>query len=180
MCNLIERLLVTIRAVYNVELHLPIVPLCGHYHSNTKSCNNNSIKFFPFQGENFDICGVAAIISAILFTNTSIQCSLFKKIRIPKLAWLSKLQHYADYARWLLIMWFIKNKIDESSIGILKIKDDENEPIVVNYKCDNSKITDGENEPVVINYKCDSKDEVIWSVGQKFKSIVLVVAFKTI
>ena len=59
----------------------------------------------PFQGDNFNVCGIAVIISATILTRH------FNVIPIEETMWLSNIDIYSEYCRKMLITWFLEGKI---------------------------------------------------------------------
>ena len=70
----------------------------NHYASH---CFQNKL----FRGDNFDVCGVAVIISATILT------SYFNALPIAGPMWLSNTDIYSEYCRKILITCFLEGKI---------------------------------------------------------------------
>ena len=76
-----------------------------HTGSSDNHCASHCLQNMPFQGDNFNVCGVAVIISA------TILIGYFNAIPIEETMWLSNIDIYSEYCRKILITWFLETKI---------------------------------------------------------------------
>ena len=76
-----------------------------HTGSPDNHCGSRCFQNKPFQGDNFNVCGVAAIISATILT------SYFNALPIAETMWLSNTDIYREYCRKMLITCFLEGKI---------------------------------------------------------------------
>ena len=76
-----------------------------HTGSSDNHCASHCLQNMPFQGDNFNVCGVAVIISATILTD------YFNAIPIEETMWLSNTDIYSEYCRKMLITWFLEGKI---------------------------------------------------------------------
>ena len=77
---------------------------CG----KTKKCNQEYYQNPPFQVPNIEICGVICLLSVFLIANGIVNHdsrSLPESVR-----WLHKVYNYSDYARYVLIKWYLQGK----------------------------------------------------------------------
>ena len=82
---------------------------CEETHSGkTKKYNQECYKNAPFQGPNMKICRVICLLSILLIANGIVDHdsrSLPESVR-----WLHKVYNYSDYARYVLIKWYLQGK----------------------------------------------------------------------
>ena len=90
--------------------------------STAQVYDHKLISNFLFQGNNFDICGVAAIFTALIFTDPSLRACIIATRELPEcVTWLSQFQDYTDYARAVLVIWFTRKRINVTDIGLPKV-----------------------------------------------------------
>lgn len=119
----LDFLLSSINTVYNTSQQNFNVVEVSHklQGSNTvvHICKDKCIKFFPYQGPNKNICGVACLLSAILVTESSLVNHVQLSRSLPdNFRWLSKLHNYNNFARCLLMKWYVSG-IELKDIGLL-------------------------------------------------------------
>ena len=74
-------------------------------------CNQDCLSL-PYQGPNMTICGVAALISAILLSDKGLD-----QTTLPEsLKWLQQIHQYNDFARCLFIKWYVQRNIEAKDI----------------------------------------------------------------
>ena len=66
---------------------------------------SHCVQNMPFEGDNFNVCRIAVIISATILTG------YFNTIPIEETVWLSNIDIYSEYYRKMLITWFLEGKI---------------------------------------------------------------------
>ena len=74
----------------------------------TKKCNQECYQNAPFQGPNIEICRVICLLSIFLIAYGTVNHdsrSLPESVR-----WLHKVYNYGDYARYVLIKWYLQGK----------------------------------------------------------------------
>ena len=76
-----------------------------HTGSSDNHCMSHCLQNMPFPGVNFNVCGVAVIISATFLTD------YFSAIPIEETMSLSNIDIYSEYCRKMLITWFLEGKI---------------------------------------------------------------------
>ena len=80
------------------------------------------ISNFLFQGNNFDICGVAAIFTALIFTDLSLRACIIAIRELPEcVTWVSQFHDYTDYVRVVMVIWFTRKCINVTDIGLPKV-----------------------------------------------------------
>ena len=80
------------------------------------------ISNFLFQGNNFGICGVAAIFTALIFIDLSLRGCIMVTHELPEcVTWLSQFQDYTDYVVAVLVIWFTRKYINVTDIGLPKV-----------------------------------------------------------
>ena len=89
--------------------------------STAQAYDHKFISNFLFQGNNFDICGVAAIFTALIFTDPSLICIMATRELPECVTWLSQFQDYTDYAMAVLVIWFTRKCINVTDIGLPKV-----------------------------------------------------------
>ena len=100
MITVTSKMFQAIFSLFQVELSLSTAQVYDH----------KFISNFLFQGNNFDICGVAAIFAALIFADPSLRACIMATRKRPEcVTWLSQLQDYTDYGRAVLVIWFTKN-----------------------------------------------------------------------
>ena len=81
--------------MFQVELSLSTAQVYDH----------KFISNFLFQGNNFDICGVAATFTALIFTDPSLRACIMAARELPEcVTWLSQFEDYTNYARAVLVI----------------------------------------------------------------------------
>ena len=97
--------------VWDYNLHTDIgTTVCvklAHDHTGSPDnhCASHCFQNKPFRGDNFNVCGVAVIISATILT------SCFNALPIAETMWLSNTDIYSEYCRKMLITCFLEGKI---------------------------------------------------------------------
>ena len=77
--------------------------------STAQVYDHKLISNFLFQGNNFDICGVAAIFTALISTDPSLRACIMATCEFPEcVTWLSQFQ---DYARAVLVICSKENAL---------------------------------------------------------------------
>ena len=111
-----SKLFEAISSLFQVKLSLSTAQVYDH----------KFISNFLFQGNNFDICGVAAISTTLIFTDPSLRACIMATRGLPEcVTWLSQFQDYTDYARAVLVIWFTRKCINVTDIVLPKVMWDE-------------------------------------------------------
>ena len=104
-----EPFLKVLMEVWGDNLHTDIgTTVCvklahDHTASPDNHCSSHCLRNMPFQGDNFNVCGLAVIISATTLT------SYFNARPIEETMWLSKTDIYSEYSRKMLMVFGRKN-----------------------------------------------------------------------
>ena len=112
MIAVTSKMFQAISSLFQLELSLSTAQVYDH----------KFISSFLFQGNNFDICGVAAIFIALIFTDSSFRACTMATRELPEcVTWLSQFQDYTGYARAVLVIWFTRKCINVTDIGLPKV-----------------------------------------------------------
>ena len=99
----LRRLLDNLERAYESRLNV-CNNVIAHKHSNSTKCDKLCSNL-PYQERNMDICGLACLIPAIMFTQNS---DLSKK----ESSWVTRLDENSSYLRRFFICCYIRNSID--------------------------------------------------------------------
>ena len=116
----LQGLLSQIEQHYQFRLDMTTIKL-AHDHDNITLCTNQCLGL-PFQGESYNVCGLASLISAMMLVGN---CSLIRK----KGNWTTKLEEYEPYLRRFFICCFMTRKIvpiDQTDVDNLVQPDNDN------------------------------------------------------
>ena len=108
----IKRLLGTFEYVFQRVFNLEDITIAHKHGNSCTSCGPNCLKS-PFQGENMDICGLACLIAAMIFSEYS-ENLLDKSHLLDNLSWVTELDKCDVFVRKYFICSFMKNCIDFS------------------------------------------------------------------
>ena len=116
LSGLLKTLFRSINLIYKFERLSPVI--LGHNDQpKSDKCTAKCIKDFPFQGKNYNICGVAALLTALMLTDKSCFASINKERTVPSyFSWIGDLQRYVDFARGVMVTWLMEQSIDDSYI----------------------------------------------------------------
>ena len=84
-----------------------------------KKCNGDCYQNAPFQGLNSDICGVVSLICSFVVANGLVD----HDSRHVNIRWLNSIYNYSDYARYVLIKWYIKREASLSDLFVSEEKE---------------------------------------------------------
>ena len=107
----LEPFLKALKEAWGDNLHTDIgTTVCvklAHDHTGPPDnhCASHCLQNMPFQGDNFNVCGVEVTISATILTG------YFNAIPIEETMWLSHIDIYSEYCRKMLITWFLEGNI---------------------------------------------------------------------
>ena len=76
-----------------------------HTGSPDNHCASHCLQNIRFQGDKFNACGVAVIISATILTG------YFNAIPTEETTWLSNTDIHSEYYGKMLILWFLEGKV---------------------------------------------------------------------
>ena len=93
----------------------------AHEIQSTKSAHKSvyfCVKKIINQRSDIDVCGVAAIFSAITMSDFTITTEIIEKQKMTRYrAWMNDLESYSSsFARKLLVKWYIEEEIELSDI----------------------------------------------------------------
>ena len=106
-----------VQCIYNFVESNETSLIIAHSHGfrGNKKCNNNCIQYFPYQGSDMNICGLASILSAVVLMNKSFVSQIMIHRRLaPCYSWFRNLDQYSDFLRRVLIIWCLDGRIDLS------------------------------------------------------------------
>ena len=84
-----------------------------------QKCIYFCVKSFINQRNDMNVCGAAAIFSAIMMSDFKRETKIIPKRKMNRYhAWMNDLDSYSSFARNLLIKWYIDRAIDLSDIGL--------------------------------------------------------------